>query len=281
MTEIIDAHHHFWRYNAAEYGWIDDSMSALRRDFLAPDLARELEGAGVDRVISVQARQSVDETRWLLQTAATNPFIAGVVGWVPLAGPGLQLLLEELSANPNLKGVRHVLQGELDEYMLSSEFQRGIALLARFGLAYDILIHERQLPAAIALADRNPDQIFILDHLAKPLIRSGTMEPWASLIRQLAERPNVYCKISGMVTEDDWARWSLASLQSCLDTALEAFTPARLMYGSDWPVCLVASSYPRWLAAVRAAIAGLSPDEQSSILAGTAERAYRLPSGLG
>jgi len=286
MSRVIDAHHHLWRYNATEYGWIDDSMAVLQRDFLAQELQSELRSTGVDETgvdgtivdgtIAVQARQSLEETRWLLQIARDYPFIEGVVGWVPLTDGGVQAMLESLAADARLRGVRHVLQGEHDEYMLMAEFQRGVSLLARCGLAYDVLIHERQLPSAIQLVDRNPGQVFILDHIAKPPIRAKVEEPWGSLIRQLAERPNVYCKISGMVTEDNWLTWSAGSLQPYIDTVLEAFGASRLLYGSDWPVCLVASSYSRWIETVRRAIGSLSTAEQGRIMGGTAEEAYKL-----
>lgn len=278
MSRTIDAHHHLWRYSAAEYDWIDESMALLRRDFLAGDLERELIPAGVDAAVAVQARQTVEETQWLLQIAAQHESVAGVVGWVPLIDRGVGAVLERFSGERKLKAVRHVLQGEPDEYMLTPEFQHGIALLAGFDLAYDILVHERQLGSAIQLADRNPKQVFVLDHMAKPLIRARVQEPWGRLIRELAARPNVYCKISGMVTEADWATWSAASLAPYIDAALEAFGPRRLMYGSDWPVCLLASSYARWIGTVRQAVAHLSEDEQSWIMGRTAEQAYKLAS---
>lgn len=277
MRRIIDAHHHLWRYTAAEYGWIDESMAGLQRDFLAKDLEDEVRAAGVDATIVVQARQTVEETQWLLQIADRHPIIAGVVGWVPLTDPSVATALETFAANPKLRGVRHILQGEPDEYMLTAEFARGIALLPKFGLVYDLLIHERQLPSAIQLVDQHPGQVFILDHIAKPLIRAGELEPWGSLITQLAKRPNVYCKISAMVTEDNWQTWSETTLQPYIDVVLEAFGPRRLMYGSDWPVCLVAAAYSKWIATVRSAIAGLSADEQSWVMGRAARQAYNLP----
>ncbi|HEY0797043.1 MAG TPA: amidohydrolase family protein [Acidisarcina sp.] len=276
MSRVIDAHHHLWRYTSKDYDWIDDSMATLQRDFLAADLAVAVKAAQVDTTIAVQARQTIEETLWLLDLAAAHSIISGVVGWVPLIDTGVSKSLEELTGRHNLRGVRHVLQAEPNEYMLSPAFQRGIGLLNNFGLAYDLLIHERQLTSVIQLIDQHPDQVFILDHVAKPLIHSGEMQPWARLIAQLAERPNVYCKISGMVTEADWQTWSPETLQPYIDVVLEAFGPRRLMYGSDWPVCLVASSYGRWIGTMRAAISSLSPEEQSWIMGRTAEQAYNL-----
>ena len=277
--KAIDAHHHFWHYDPAEYGWIDDAMSVIRRDFLPADLAREIKQADVDAVVSVQARQSLDETRWLLELARANPFIAGVVGWVPLVSPGvgdhLDALLE--GAPGKLVAVRHVLQGEPDDnYPLAPHFTVGLRQLALRNLAYDILIVERQLPTAIALVDRHPNLTFVLDHLAKPRIRDGVMSPWRENIRELGKRPNVYCKLSGMVTEADYQNWTPNQLRPYVDVALESFGPRRLMFGSDWPVCLVASDYARWVNLVREFIKQLPPTEQADIMGNTARRAYRF-----
>ncbi len=274
---IIDAHHHFWKYDPAEYGWIDDTMAAIRRDFLAPDLRAEIAASGVDGVVSVQARQSVEETRWLLRIASDNGFIRGVVGWAPLASPDARAELEVLAADARLKAVRHVLQDESDpEYMLRADFNDGVAAAGRLGLAYDILIHERQLPEAIRFVDRHPGQVFILDHIAKPLIARGVLSPWRENIRQLASRPGVYCKLSGLVTEADPRRWTEAALRPYMETVLEAFGPRRLMFGSDWPVCLTACTYARWLGVVRNFVSALSPAEQSRVMGQTVIEAYRL-----
>lgn len=275
-TPVIDAHQHFWHYDPAEYGWIEPSMAAIRRDFLPVDLKRAASGAGVGAVVSVQARQTTAETAWLLDLAAGDPFVAGVVGWVPLASPTVEVELERFAAHPKLRGVRHVLQDEADEYMLQPAFARGLRAVRRLGLAYDILVFERQLPSAIALADRHPDQVLVLDHVAKPRIRDGLLEPWRERMRELARRPNVCCKLSGMVTEADHRAWSAAQLRPYVETVIEAFTPERLMLGSDWPVCLLACDYGRWIDTVRGFLGGLSPAEQAQILGGTARRAYRL-----
>jgi L-fuconolactonase len=273
----IDSHHHFWQYTPEEYGWIDDGMAMLRRDFLPADLERELAAAGVDGVVSVQARQTLAETEWLLELAGRHGFIKGVVGWVGLAGPDAGAVLERLAGNPKLKAVRHVVQGEPDDnFILRADFNRGVAELARFGLAYDILIFPRHLPPAIRFADLHPGQVLVLDHIAKPQIKAGVLEPWAAQIRELARRPNVYCKVSGMVTEADFRNWTEDQLRICFDIVLEAFGPRRLMFGSDWPVCLAACGYVRWHRLVSGWIGQLSNDEQNRVLGGTAMEAYRL-----
>ena len=273
----IDAHHHFWHYTPAEYGWIDDSMAVLRRDFGPAELAEELRATGIEGVVTVQARQTLAETRWLLELAAVHPFIRGVVGWVPLTDPGVGALLAELVARPGLRGVRHVLQGEPDDgYMLRADFNRGLGQLRRFGLVYDLLIFERHLPTAVELVTRHPDQAFVLDHIAKPRIRDGQLEPWARNLRELARRPNVYCKVSGLVTEADLRGWTGEQLRPYFDTVLAAFGPDRLMFGSDWPVCLAACGYARWHALVRDWAAGLAATEQESLFGGTAAAVYSL-----
>ncbi|MCJ7543157.1 MAG: amidohydrolase family protein [Phycisphaerae bacterium] len=273
----IDAHHHFWRYNAAEYGWISDAMSVLRRDFLPEHLAAEIRTAGVDGVVSVQARQTVQETAWLLELAEEHDFIRGVVGWVPLVSPTVADDLARLAANRKLKAVRHVLQGEADDdYMLRPDFNAGIAALKPFDLAYDILIFERHLPATLKLVDRHPNQVFVVDHIAKPRIRDSALQPWRDRITDLARRANVYCKLSGMVTEADWQRWTPQQLRPYAEVVLEAFGPRRVMFGSDWPVCLLATTYQRWTETVEGFIAALSPAEQDRIWSATAIEAYRL-----
>ena len=274
---IIDSHHHFWRYDPVEYGWISDSMRALRRDFLPADLRREVEAAGVDGVVSVQARQTLAETRALLAHARENDFIRGVVGWVPLVDPAVRGTLEELAQDPYLRACRHVLQDEPDDaYMLRQDFNDGVHAVTEAGLVYDILVFERHLPQTLQFVDRHPDQVFVLDHIGKPRIRDGSFDAWRAAIRDLARRPNLYCKISGMVTEADWERWSEAELAPYIDAVLDAFGPRRLMYGSDWPVCLVAAGYARWFELVAGFAARLSAEERDRVLGGTAIEAYRL-----
>ena len=271
----IDAHQHFWRYSAEEYDWIDDSMASLRRDFLPLDLKPELDAAGFDACIAVQARQTLGETRWLLALADENPFIAGVIGWVDLRAESVREQLAELSENPRLLGVRHVVQAEPDDrFLLRPDFLRGIAALQEFDLTYDILIYPRHLPVAVEFGSRFTQQHFVLDHLAKPFIKAQTIEPWASNIRELARFPNVFCKVSGMVTEADWTSWKPEHFQPYLETALQAFAPDRLMIGSDWPVCRVAGSYSKVMSLVIEFLDQHAPDAREKLLGGNAQRAY-------
>ena len=206
----IDAHHHFWHYNTQDYGWISDEMSVLRRDFLPADLKPELDRAGIERVVSVQARQCVEETEWLLKLAEENDFIAGVVGWLPIASPDFPALLEQFAANPKLRAIRHVVQDEPDDrFILGEAFNQGIDRLLSTHLVYDILIFERHLPYAIEFVKRHSkEQVFVLDHIAKPKIAAGEMHPWADNLRKLAAFPNVFCKLSGLVTEADIHNWT-------------------------------------------------------------------------
>lgn len=272
---MIDTHHHFWRYAPAEYGWIGDSMSALRRDFLPDELRIATKAAGVESVISVQTRQTIEETLWLLDLAEEDELIRGVVGWMPLTSPDLAKELQKVAHRRKLRGVRHILQDESDEqFMLREDFGRGISLLKQFDLRYDILIFEQQLPAAIKLVDRHPTQLFILDHIAKPKIKAAEMEPWSRHLREMAKRPNVCCKVSGMVTEADWRAWTPAALRPYFDVALEAFGPGRLMVGSDWPICLLACPYQRWIDTLREWAAPLTAGEREDFFRNTAIRAY-------
>lgn len=276
---LIDAHHHFWRYDPAQYPWIDDAKRPLKRDFLPEHLEAEIEAAGVDGVVSVQARQTLEETAWLLDLAEQHGFIRGVVGWAPLVSPQLPELIGPLAERRKLKSLRHVLQDEPDpDYMLRADFDRGIRSLSEFGLAYDILIFERHLPQAVQLVDRHPQQTFIVDHIAKARIGEGIVSPWRENIRELARRQNVSCKISGMATEADWRRWTPDQLRPYFDVVLDAFGLRRLMFGTDWPVCQLACGYRQWKDLVSAWIAGLSSSEQQRILGGTAIEAYRLNS---
>jgi L-fuconolactonase len=272
----VDAHQHFWRYTAEEYGWIDDAMASIRRDFLPGDLRPLLDEAGVDATVAVQARQTLEETEWLLELAAEDEWIVGVVGWVPLVDPLVEETLERLSDNASLRGVRHVLQAESSEYMLREDFNRGVGLLRQFGLTYDVLVVEHQLPAAIQFVDRHPEQPFVLDHVAKPRIAARELEPWRTNIRELARRPHVACKLSGMVTECDYSRWTQEDLRPYAETVLEAFGPERLLFGSDWPVCAVAAHYAQWFGVVEQFLASHSAEERAKILGGNAIEWYRL-----
>ena len=272
----IDAHHHFWHYNTQDYGWISDEMAVLRRDFLPADLKPELERAGIDRVVSVQARQCVEETEWLLKLAEENDFIAGVVGWLPIASPDFPALLEKFAANPKLRAIRHVVQDEPDDrFILGEAFNRGIDRLLAAHLVYDILIFERHLPYAIEFVkNHSPEQVFVLDHIAKPKIAAGEMQPWADNLRKLAAFPNVYCKLSGLVTEADIRNWTPGQLRPYVETVLDAFGTGRVMFGSDWPVCTCATNYSAWRGLVGEFISRLSETEQAQIMGGTALKAY-------
>jgi L-fuconolactonase len=275
--ECIDAHHHLWKYSREEYPWMSEKMDVLRRDFLVEDLREVLLGSHVDAVVTVQARQTLEETEWLLGLARNHDFMRGVVGWVPLVAEGVRQHLERLSIHQKFLGVRHVLHDEPDDfYMLREDLNRGIAHLKDFHLAYDILIFERHLPQTIQFVDHHPGQIFVVDHIAKPRIRDCAFSFWRENIIELSKRDNVFCKLSGMVTEADWRNWTEADLQPYFETALEAFGARRLMWGSDWPVVLVASTYRVWVGTVKHAISHLSADEQAQILGRTAKEAYRL-----
>jgi L-fuconolactonase len=272
----IDAHHHFWHYTAAEYAWIDDAMASIRCDFLPADLEADIRPAGIDAVISVQARQTLAETEWLLAKASAHPWIAGVVGWVPLADSAIGGLLERFSANPWLKGVRHVLQSEPDSFMENAGFNFGLSQLHGFNLTYDILVAHHQLPAATRLVDRHPNQVFVLDHIAKPAIRAGEMQPWQDNLAELARRPNVFCKLSGVVTEADYAAWTYEQILPYMEAAFAAFGPSRLLFGSDWPVSRVATTYGNWIRTVERFAHALSDDERDALFRSNAVQAYRL-----
>jgi len=273
----IDSHQHFWRYNTAEFGWINDSMAPLRRDFLPEDLGPELGGAGFRGSIAVQARQSLEETRWLLELAGASPLILGVVGWVDVCSPDVRLQLRTFAGNPKLVGIRHVVQSEPDErFLLLPEFLRGISVLEEFDLTYDILIYPRHLPVASEFVRRFPRQRFVLDHLAKPLIKSASIHPWEAGIRELAKFPNVFCKLSGMVTEADWQNWMPEDLKPYLDIALDRFGPERLMIGSDWPVCTLAASYKQTMSVVLDYLYKYPVNVQDAVLGGNAQRFWKL-----
>jgi L-fuconolactonase len=252
----VDSHQHFWRYTPAQYPWIQPGWP-IRRDFLPLDLEPELRACGLDGCVAVQARQTLEESRWLLSLADASPFIKGVVGWVDLCSSGLEAQLTELAAHPKFVGVRHVVQDEPDDrFMLRADFQRGISALSTFDLSYDVLVFPRQLPAAVQLAKAFPEQRFVLDHLAKPPVREAVLSPWNQLIRELAKCPNVMCKMSGLVTEAQWHTWEPAQFQPYLDTVFNAFGPERLMFGSDWPVALLSGSYQQVYQIARDFLAG-------------------------
>jgi L-fuconolactonase len=251
-------------------------MAAIQRDFLPVDLEGTLAANGFDGCVAVQADQSLDETQFLLDLAARHPFIKGVVGWVDLLSPRLAETLETLAHDPRLRGIRHVAQAERDDFLAQDDVIRGIGRLGRLGLTFDILVFDRQLPAALTLTSRLPDQAFVLDHLAKPRIKEGRLEPWATRLKELARRPNVCCKISGLVTEADWTGWHREDLRPYLDVVFDAFDADRVMFGSDWPVCLIAATYERVLGVVDEYAAALSADERDGLFGGNAARFYGL-----
>ncbi len=274
---IIDSHQHFWHYDPVEFDWIDESMQSIRTNFLPGMLEPVIRASGIDGVVTVQARQSEEETEWLLDQACQNDFIKGIVGWLPLAAPQLDASLEKYAGENMLKGIRHVIQGEPDpDFILRADFNRGIEQLKKQNLVYDILVLESQLPNTIKFVDLHPDQIFVLDHIAKPLIGRNELSPWRERILELARRENVHCKLSGMVTEADFQDWTDTQLHPYFEVVLEAFGPERLLFGSDWPVCLVATTYLDWVNLVRREITALSQFEQNQIMGGNAERIYKL-----
>ena len=273
----VDAHQHFWRHDPVHFAWIDDSMAILRRDFLPEDLEPLLAAKDLDACVAVQATTTDAETDWLLDLAEAHDFIRGVVGWADLRSSTFEERLGSLLERPKLVGLRHVVQSEPDErFLLREDFARGVEALGQAGLTYDLLIYPRQLPAAIAFADRHEDLGIVLDHLAKPEIRSGRLESWTRDLRELARRENVFCKISGLVTEADWTAWRPEQIRSCIEVGLEAFGPARLMIGSDWPVCTLAAGHDQVIDLAESAIGGLSARERAAIAGENARRFYGL-----
>jgi len=277
---ILDAHQHFWSYDEKQYPWIPKG-SPLHRNWLPPDWQKEANSAGVDGSIAVQARQTVEESRWLLQLAGQFPTIKGVVGWVDLRSEEIGSQLAEFSRHPKFIGVRHVVQDEADpEFVLRPDFLHGIGMLKDFKLIYDILIFPKQLPAAIELVRCFSEQPFVLDHIAKPNIKGGVLSPWREQIRELAKAPNLVCKISGIVTEAEHNAWKNADFRPYLDVIFEAFGEDRLMFGSDWPVCLLSGSYAAVLDVLQEYLKPFSEAARAKILGLNAVRIYRLPLAL-
>jgi L-fuconolactonase len=272
----VDTHQHFWNYDPAEYAWIDDRMTPLRRDFLPLDARREMDAIGAIACIAVQVRQTLDETAWLLELADEFPFIAGVIGWVDLQAPDVDAQLARVAAHSRLVGIRHIVQAEPDGFLERPAFLRGIARLEPFDLTYDILVYARQMPAAVAFARAFPRQRFVLDHLGKPDVRAQEYQSWRAQLNQLAALPNVHCKLSGLVTEADWGSWKPEQLRPYLDAALDAFGPDRLMIGSDWPVCTLAGTYKDVIGVTLDAIGEYSVTEQARMLGGTARELWNL-----
>ncbi len=275
---LIDSHHHLWKYSTEEYGWINDQMEPLKGDFLLPELREIAAHSQVDGFVSVQARQNLQETEDLLSMARTEPLISGVVGWVPLGDSNISQVLDRLSDQSMLKGVRHVVQDEPDDrFILGPDFNRGVSELKGRGLVYDVLIFARQLPASIEFVDQHPDLTMVLDHIAKPTITDAAYDKqWETDFRELAKRENISCKFSGVVTEIREDSWSLDQIRRYWDVALQAFTPDRLMFGSDWPVCLLKTEHRQWINAVRELAGELSQTEQIKLFSANAIRDYNL-----
>lgn len=273
----IDSHQHFWHYSAAEYPWITDKLAVLKRDYLPNHLAPELAKAGLVGSVAVQARQNLSENDLLLQLARADPLVKGVVGWVDLQSDRVEEQLAALASHPRSVGVRHVVQDEPDEqFVLRPAFIRGISKLKQFDLTYDLLVFPNQLPASINLVEKFPEQPFVLDHIAKPFIRDQKFSPWKEDITELAKSSNVLCKVSGLVTEANWQAWRKEDFKPYLDHIFETFTPDRLMYGSDWPVCLLSGSYEQVFDLVRDYIRQFPAEIQEKVLGENATRFYSL-----
>lgn len=272
----VDAHQHFWKYDPVNYRWVSDDMQVIRCDFLPGHLAEVFAENKVDACVAVQADQTEKETDWLLQLAAEDDFIAGVVGWVDLRSPQVEERLQYYAQFQKLKGFRHILQSEEPSFMLQPDFLNGISLLHKFGFTYDMLIFPNHLDAALQLVKQFPEQPFVIDHMAKPNIKNGSIDAWKAGMGKLAQLKNVYCKLSGMVTEADWKNWTPDQLRPYIDVVVNSFGIDRIMYGSDWPVCLVASSYTRWLQTVKDYFASLSEEEQEKVFSSNAISFYHL-----
>jgi L-fuconolactonase len=273
----IDSHQHFWKYNPAEYGWISDQMKVLRRDYLPAGLWPELQRNSFHGSIAVQARQTLTETQWLLELADQNPFIKGVVGWIDLCAADAEQQILKFVKNPRFVGVRHIIQDEADEaFMLRAEFINGLRCLQKYDLTYDLLIFPKHLTNAIKLVDQFPGMRFVIDHLAKPLIKKQIISSWREGLIEIAHYPNTWCKISGMVTEADWQNWKYEDFVPYLDTVLESFGPDRVLIGSDWPVCTLAGNYHKVIAIVLRFIEKYSSGQQAAILGQNAKIVYKL-----
>lgn len=274
---MIDSHHHLWRYSPAEYPWIPQD-SPLAADQLIPELEAATAAAGVSGTVAVQARQTLEESDFLLSLADASPLIQGVVGWVPLIDPAVSSHLTRLAAHPTFKGVRHVLQDEADDYFLRDDFHRGLAQLPALDLSYDLLIFQRQIPQAIKLVDRQPELPIIIDHLAKPAARNGGVDPeWRSGMRELAKRPNIIgVKFSGLITEFPKGEGNVETISAYFTELLDIFGSHRVMFGTDWPVCLLRTAYSTWSALVKSMADQLLPAEREAILTENARTCYRL-----
>ncbi|MGB9466308.1 MAG: amidohydrolase family protein [Candidatus Acidiferrum sp.] len=276
---IIDSHQHFWKYDPVRDAWITDAMSVIKRDFMPEEFERECDANGVDGSIVVQVDQSEDETHFLLDLAERHKRIAGVVGWVDFLSPSVEERFKYFSQFKKLCGFRHVAEVEPEDFLAGRDFTRGISRLREFGFAYEILIYPKQLPAAIELVSRFPEQRFVVNHAAKPLIKAGSREPWAGCMRAIAQNPNVFCKVSGLVTEADWHHWKPEDIHPYLDVVFEAFGPERLMFGSDWPVCLLAANYKQVKELIETYVDTHAAKHKENIFGGNAIRFYGLKAG--
>lgn len=274
---IVDSHQHFWQVGRFDYPWMTPEVDVLCYDYLPSTLDPILRRNGVEKTILVQASNSLEETRWLLELAEQNAFIAGVVGWVDLTAEGSAEQLDELTAHPRFKGVRHLAESEpQDDWLMQPMVLTNLRKLARRGVTYDLLVHTRHLEYAAMVADRCPDLHLVVDHMAKPPIARGEIDDWSRGLRELASRPNVWCKLSGLVTEADWAGWRVEDLKPYVDLALEAFGPRRMMFGSDWPVCLLAAQYDQVLEACEKLTGDLGESDRGRIFSRNAQEFYRV-----
>ncbi|MUH35213.1 amidohydrolase [Zobellia amurskyensis] len=273
----IDSHQHFWRYEPVKHSWIDDSMAVIRKDFLPEDLQKVYQENEIDGCVAVQADQTLEETDFLLDLAKQNDFIKGIVGWADLRAENIDAVLEKYSSNKNLKGWRHVVQGEPDpNFLLRPDFLRGISKLEKYDYTYDILVFPHQLGAVLEFVKRFPNQRFVIDHIAKPYIKDNFYDGWATLMKEIGKHENVSCKLSGMITEADYNLWTSEQLQPYMHLTLEAFGSERLMFGSDWPVCLVAGNYGQVKSIVTHFISTLSSQDQEMIMGKNAQDFYNL-----
>jgi L-fuconolactonase len=274
--KVIDSHVHFWQFDAVRDAWITPDMQVIRRDFYPAHIAPLLNENNIAGIVAVQADQSDTETAFLLQLAKENPFIKGVVGWIDLTHRDIEDRLLAYKNEPNLRGFRHIAEGEADGFLTRNDVVRGIGLLGNHGFTYDILVRHHRLHDAIGLSEKLPAQPFMLDHCAKPALRTNQTENWATALKELAQNPNIYCKLSGLLTESHWHNCDEKSIYNCLDVVFDAFSTQRVAFGSDWPVMLLAGNYSQWLKMVQNYIAGFTPQEQENILHKNAERFYNL-----
>jgi len=272
----LDSHQHFWQYNPDEHVWMNDQMEILKHDYLPKDLEPLLKETGFDGTIAVQARQMFKETEWLLELAGQHEIIKGVVGWVDLCSDKINEQLEKYSKNNKLKGVRHVVQEEPDDFLLGKAFQNGISQLKMYDLTYDLLVFPRQLSASIKLVEKFPEQLFVIDHIAKPDIKNKVVKGWEKDMKTLAGYSNVYCKLSGMVTETHWHHWSPEEFKVYMDIVINAFGTQRIMVGSDWPVCILSGNYKSVMEITTKYCEQFSKEEQDNMLGINCARFYSL-----